>query len=327
MFVDGFMPKFQGDGRLGSSNGIISKAPTRVYPQSELIRSLTRPILEFNGPNEVEIIGLSADMTAVIQGRQDIARASITSGFFTDDQMINLLWSEDGTQQAFNVRMEVDSSIGDGIFNFGSESFTNFPSVVDGGSVSGRIDVDGALAASIILLILASVVYLGNAAKPDGVIASGTPVATGFTISIGRIAQAVTATIIFSLLGSVGYGSYRITGEPYEYVFLEIRAVARISGIRSEDRETLRIENQLINSQSDADAVATRVLRRERAKQNRRTVTMVHDLALEPDDVFELGQGVTGRRYLIRSIRRVLEPLGQHIATIDCFEVTPGVRV
>lgn len=324
MFVDGFMPKFQGDGRLGATDGIISKAPTRSYPESDLIRTLTRPILEFNGVNEVEIIGLSADMTAVIQGTQDLARASITSGFFANDQKIDVRWADDETQQAFNVRMEVDSSIGDGIFNFGSESFTNFPNPDDGGSVRGRIDVDGALAASIVLLSLAGTVYILNSIVPDGVLAPG---GAGVTISIGRFIEAITATIIFSILGSVGYGRYRITGQPYEYVFLEIRAIARIEGVLSQDRQTLRIENQLINSQADADNVAERILRRERAKQNTRNVTMIHDLALEPDDVFELGQGLEARRYLINSIRRTLQRGGDHVVTIDCFEVTPGVIV
>ena len=136
----------------------------------------------------------------------------------------------------------------------------------------------------------------------------------------------IAGKLIMLILGQAGRGEYRVLGIPYEYIFKEIRAVARIKGIRSEDRQSISVENHLINSQADADERAELILRRERAKQNLRTITMIHDLRLEPDDVFALGLGLDQRRYMIQSISRTLIREGQHLATLNCFEVTAGVR-
>ncbi len=56
--------------------------------------------------------------------------------------------------------------------------------------------------------------------------------------------------------------------------------------------------------------------------QNARNITMLYDIALEPDDVIELGSG----RYSIQSIRRTLRRGTAPIDTITAFEVTAGVR-
>jgi hypothetical protein len=319
MFVDGFMPRFEGDGRLGAINGRVTKAPARVYTRSELPISIIRPITEANGPNEVELVGLDPDLSKVVQHRQELKAVDVTSGFFTGDFEVNLRWSDDGTQQAQGVRMEVLNSIGDGIFSFGDEEFTAFIQA-DGGSVNGRIDVDGALAESIALAGLVAGAWIGLSFVPDAVIEAV------ITQPIGRVVHAVVGQLLFTILGNVGRGDYLITGEPYEYVFQEIRCIARVSTVRPEERHTLEIENHLINDPTDCTFVAERVLERERKKQNTRNVEIIHDLRLEPDDIFQVGVGTSARRYMISQIRRQLSrnELGT-IATMDCFETTSGV--
>ncbi len=325
MFSDGFMPRFLGNGVLSLTNGEINKGAARVFVESEIPISIVRPIIDDNGINEVEVKGLDPVLAQVIQVRQELARASITTGFFSRNAEIPVQWSDDKTQQCLNPTLEVDASIGDTLFAFGSESFTNFPQT-DGGSVEGRIDVDGALGSSLALIGLLGAVFLSTAAKPDKVIASGTPVATGFTISVGRLVNAAAGKLIMSILGKQGRGQYRILGQPYEYVFPEILRVARVTGLRSEDVQPVTIENHLINSGADAATAAMRVLTRERKKVNARSIEMYHDLRLEPDDVFGIGSGLGERRYMIRSISRVLSRQTTNIAKLDCFEVTSGVR-
>lgn len=325
MFPDGFMPRFLGDGRLGQTNGVISKGAARIYPDSQLPISIVRPIVEDNGVNEVTVKGLDPNLARVTQARQELARASITTGFFSRDAEIDVQWSDDKTQQCLNPTMQVDASIGDALFAFGSESFTNFPQT-DGGSLGGRIDVDGALGASLALIAFLGVIFLASAAKPDGVIASGTPVATGFTISIGRIVNAVAGKLIMTILGRQGRGQYRILGQPYEYVFPEIVRIARLIGLRSEDVQPVIIENHLINTGTDAQNAANRVLARERKKVNLRTIRIFNDLRLEPDDIFEISTGIAGRRYMIRTISRTLSRQTDNVAKLECFEVTDGVR-
>lgn len=320
MFPDGFMPRFEGDGRLGATSGSITKGASRTYADFELQITIKRPILEFNGTNEVEILGLDPDMEKITQARQEIARAGITTGFFSDDEKIPVRWSEDKTQQAEGVEFQVLSSVGASPIVFGSESFAEVVQS-DGGSVEGEVSVDGSIGAGLGLLALVTAAAIAALAVPDIAPSTGGPVApTG-----RRVTTAVFQAISF-ILGQEGRGEYRFEGIPYEYVFKEIRAVCRVTGIRSEDRQEISIENHLINSQSDADDTADRELRRERAQQNLRDVEMIHDLRLEPDDVFAVGSGVDARQYMIVSISRRLERGVVPLAKLNCFEVTSGVR-
>ena len=321
MFNEGFMPRFEGDGRLGLTTGSIAKAPTRTYGESEILIQVTRPILEFNGTNEVEILGLDSNLTKILQARQELARARITTGFFSRDINIPVRWSEDKTQQAQGIEFIVLNSVGASPIAFGSEAFAEFVQS-DGGSVEGEIDVDGSLAAGAGLFVLLVGALIGTIFIPDVAPPTGGPVAP-----VGRSPQTFVLQAAQLILGQTGKGEYRIFGQPYEYVFKELRGVCRVSGIRSEDRQQISIENHLINTQADVDAIADRVLRRERKKQNLRAVQMLHDLRLEPDDVFEQGTGINARRYMIQSISRVLSREGGGgLATLNVFEVTAGVR-
>lgn len=320
MFPDGFMPRFEGDGRLGATSGAIGKGPVRVYADFELPVTIKRPILEFNGTNAVEILGLDPNLTKIPQARQELASAGITTGFFSRGADIPVSWSEDLTQQAEAVEFIVLSSIGESPIAFGSEQFTEVLQS-DGGSVRGDVTVDGALSAGIAILALLTGSLIYSLAIPDVVVT-----APGDVKPIGRTATTLVMQAISFILGQQGRGEYRFFGIPYEYVFKEIRAVCEVSGIRSEDRQQITIENHLINSQLDADDTAERILVRERAKQNLRSIEMIHDLRLEPDDIFAVGAGVAERRYMIKTIQRTLERSGRHIASLNCFEVTVGVR-
>lgn len=320
LFPDGFMPRFEGDGRLGATSGSITKGVVRTYADSELQLTITRPILDFNGTNEVEILGLDPNLTKITQARQELARAGITTGFFSKDIDIPVFWSDDQTQQAENIQFIVLNSIGESPIVFGSESFTNNPQA-DGGSVGGTIFTDGSIGAGIGVLALITGGLIASIFVPD--IA---PTGGGAVVPTGRRVTVAVIQAIDFVLGQTGRGEYRLFGVPYEYVFKEIRAVCRVSGIRSEDQQVISIENHLINSQSDADDTADRILRRERAKQNLRSVVMIHDLRLEPDDLFAVGAGLDERRYAIQTISRVLERGIPTIATLNCFEVTVGVR-
>ncbi len=320
MFPDGFMPKFQGDGRLGLTTGNITKGAARSYVSGEQQIRVTRPITMEDGVNQVRIVGIDKDMSEVIQERQKLADASATSGFFTNAITIPVFWSEDKTQQARDVRMEVIQSVSDAIFSFGDEDFTDLPQS-DGGSVEGKIKIDGNLEVAIVIAVVVFGAWIGTSFIPD----SWAGQFAGSTIPIGRPINAAVGQILFSILGAVGRGQYELTGRPYENVFKEITCTARIANI--ETLKELEIENHLINTQADCDAVARRVLLRERAKQNARTIEMIHDLRVEPDDIIEIGSGATARKYLVQSIRRRLfRGPGAGFATLSAFETTEGVR-
>ena len=310
LFVTGQLPKFQGDGRLGLTDGNVTKGAARAYTDDQLTRDLVRPQVIENGPNVVVVLGLSCDLTQVTQARQVLATASLTSGFFSANTDIPVRWSDDSTQQAKNIRLEVIHSIGSGLFQFGTESLT-----ANAEGTGGTINVEGALDFSIVAAIGGA--WLVAHSQPDGTTTPGGP-----TIPIGRLVEGTVGKLLFSTLGTVARGQYEVTGEPFEFILEEIRAEARVSGLAAEDVREVEIQNQMISTQADGDSAALRVLTRERKKQNARQVRMVHDLLLEPDDIW---QDTDGARYMIRSIQRTLRRDGDHEAVLDCFEVTQGV--
>lgn len=326
LFLDDFMPRFDGRGVLTASGQSLTKGPTRTYEDAEAQIEIVRPLIEQTGPNEVQVVGLDPVKSKVAQERQTLATATITTGFFSKGAKIPVRWSADGTQQAFDVRLEVDSSVADGVFSFGGESFSNGPTQPDGGSFGGTVNVDGGLEANAILAVLLAGAWLAAHKLPDNVVVFGVGASSGITVPIGRPIEGAVGQTLMTILGTVGRGQYRITGRPYEYVFQEITALAQVEGYEDAERSTVRIENHLVNSSALAQAIAVRVLGRLRAQQNARAVTMVHDLALEPDDVFRVGSGTAARSYMIRSIRRTLERGGELRAELDCFEITQGVR-
>lgn len=320
LFPSGGLPRFRGDGKLVVSDQSLSKTPARTYTDSGPIVERLRPIVLEDGPNEVLIRGLSPTLEKVVQPAQELARASITTGFFSRDASIDVQWSNEGTLQAQNVRFVVLASIGDAIFAFGTERFTEFVDS-DGGSTGGRIDVDGAFAAAVLLASVLAGTFVSTAEIPDIAPPTGGP-----TKPVGRIVHAASGQLLFSLIAQQARGEYRIVGEPYEYVFPEIVGVARVADVLSHERKTLEIENHLVNDQALADAIAARVFARERAKQNQRSLTLIHDLRLEPGDIIAVGDGLAQRRYVITQISRTLQRGGEHLAAVDAFEVTSGVR-
>lgn len=322
LFTDGLMPRFLGNGQLGSTDGNINKGPVRTYPTDANVQSLTRPILEFNGTNHVTVTGLDGALSKIAQERQELATASVTSGFFSRDITIPVQWSDDKTQQADDVRMVVLASVGDSLINFGSESFTNFPQS-DGGSVDGQVNADGAYSSKLVALVVSLII--SSAFAPDFGIGLGVGVTTVTVLRPGGLVSMLFISAAQFILTMQARGQYRIEGAPYEYVFRELVGIARKKGVRPEDQQEVRILNHLLNSQQAVNEAAERVYRRERAKQNLRSVRLIHDLKLEPDDVFAVGTGSTQRRYMIQSISRSLRRGGDALANINCFEVTSGV--
>lgn len=315
LFIEGQMPRFDGLGRLTLTDGIITKGASRVYSDDGPIITIERPVVMMDGINKVIILGLDADMMRVDQERQVLATASLTTGFFAQDEKIHVRWSDDGRQQAFDTAMRVLSSVG-GLAGVGSESYTE-NTQVDGLCLSGDIDIRSGFHPAIIALIF--IVYVAAAWIPNFSLPLGGP-----TINSGQYAQSMILAAFLFVIQTMGRGNYEIVGIPCEFVFPEIRCVAQLAGLLPEDVNEVEIQNQLVNDTATGDAIALRVLRREVAKQNERSVEMIHDLRLIPDDKFTTADG---RSYMIASISRTLHRArGGGRAQYACYEVTEGVR-
>jgi len=314
MFPLGYMPRFLGNGKLGASDGVITKTPVRVYSDDAIIKNVNRPRVDESGERVVRIKGLSCEMSEQEQEEQALATANITMGFWASSARIKVSWSDDGSMQARDARLRILTSINDGLIPFGSEDFLLTTIQSDGGSTDGVIAIDVLLALKLLVTVGA---ILGAFSIPDHTTLPGAP-----TTPVGSIIQGGVLTIVNQLLLRAGNGQYEIVGRPFEYIFKEVVGVAQVKGDFPDEENELIIENHMITSQSMANEVAVRELKRMRAKVNLRNVDALHDLKLEPDDVFEDAQG---SRYFITSINRTIGRSFSPRAQYTCFETTQGV--
>ena len=321
-FTGGFIPRFDGEGVLTFRSTTVTNGADVIYDDLDLFEGFTRPPNPVDGPNEVEVLGLDANQSRVDQPRQPIAKANITMGFFGGDASIKVSFSDDDTQQATNTRLKAISSVTGALIPFGAEEWV--PDVDDDGGVrTGRIEVEGSFYAPLVTSLYGA--RIAASFIPDNVVVAGIGASTGSTISVGRILEGTAAIAIALVQATIGRGEYEIIGDPYEYVFKEIRRVARVANVPEEDRRTITIENHLLDNDGVSDEVqevANRELITVRKKQNTYTVAMRHDLRLEPYDKFRLPDG---REFTVSSITRTIARDQDPVATLQVFETTTGV--
>lgn len=321
MLADGFLPKFKGTGILGQVQGLTTAVPARVYFNDDIIESVVQPFSNENPVNQVCLIGLDAEMTKISQDRQEVGRIAMTVGFFSNDVAENFYWSTDRTSLADNIKFIIESSI-NGFKIFGSESFREINTPNGGeGTIGGTVTVGTGFAPYIVAII--AVAYIAAAWIPDLIEALGFVVNVGITVPIGRAVQAILLASALTIMQNIGRAVYRVDGTPFEWVFLEIRACAELDGLFSEDINSVTIENHLINTQALANTTAKAILFRQQARGRPRTIKMLRDLRLEPDDTIELSNA---RRYLIDQLTYKLERSNESVLmSVSAFEVTEGI--
>jgi hypothetical protein len=318
MFADGYMPRFDGEGMLTQTSGLITKAPSRIYENDNQFIVVDRIYSELNGYNRIVVLGLASELTEVLQPRQLLKQVDITTGYFTNDEELTFYWSEDQSVLAKNIDFVVLKGMNDGISIFGSdEESTDIPSTQGEGTIGIVLTISTGFAPYVVIFL--ALIYVILAIIPDTVLAGA---GGGITISVGRLIQAVSLAAVLFLMAKIGRGSYEWYGEPFEYIFEEIRRWAEIDNLQIRDRNELVVTNHLIQEASDAQSAARNTLFREQAKQNKRAVRMFWDARLEPDDVFEMADG---SRIMIESISRTLVR-GQSalFAELKAYDVTPG---
>jgi len=317
-FIDGFMPRFRGDGVLEMYPNFSTKGYDVIYANQDLFEQFTRPFSPLEITNEVSVIGLEADMSKIEQPLQQLATASVTLGFFGGDETIPVQWSDDRTQQADNPSLNVLQSVTGALIPFGAESFS-FSTDNDGGSRYGEIEIEGAFYAPLVTVLYAAII--STSFIPDAWAGIG----GGNTIPIGRLVEGTTALAVSTIQATIGRGQYEIVGTPYEYVFKEIRGVARVGDLPFIDIVGITVENHLVDTQTLADSIALRELRTARKRGNSWSCVMKHDLRLEPGDRFRISDA--SRDFIVtqvtRSIKRGEEP---QTATLQVYETTSGVN-
>lgn len=299
MMGAGVMPRFNGEGKLTQSDGLITQNPDRVYTNRRLITSIVRPFSDVDPVNCVLILGLDADQIKISQPIQDlISDLHITTGYFTNDEEIDIFWTEDRRLLAEDIVFEVIKSANGGIsFLGGGESFVTIPASIGTGTIGATLTISTGYAPYI--LVAVGNIYISLAAIPDAVLAFG----GGVTVSIGRIIQALALAIILILMTKIGKGQYRFRGAPFDFVYLELRGQHESPGLTTETRKKVQIKNQTLQTQDIVDTVAKNTYDRQQSLGSIRQVIMLPDLKLTPDDVFEL-PGTDLEQYQIQAQQR-----------------------
>jgi hypothetical protein len=328
MFLDALIPRFNGEGKLSAVPDRATGPPSRIYTGRTHILEIKRPASDVQPPNTVCVVGLDSNLTRVDMPNQALATLDITTGFFTPAEKVKVFWRDDKTLMADNVKLKVFVSVNGGInFLGGGESIGKLIQSGDPdqiGTVGARLDADTGFAPWLIPYFLS--IYISLSLVPDNVVTFGLFGSTGITINIGNVLQAISLGAALLVMTKLGRGSYAFTGDPFEYVYKEIRQCAKVSGTSEFDANELVFENHLVSTVAQADAIAFQQLFRQQAEKSPRSIVMFHDLGLEPNDLFEFQDD--GSRYLAQQISRTLQPDAKGVAAqVTCFEVTNDVSV
>lgn len=330
MFYSGFLPKFRGDGKLTQQLALLPSGIGRFYDGKTLQILIGWPLANVQAADSVCVVGLDFNMARVDMPRQVVAEASVTTGYFTQDEAIDIYFSEDRTQLADDPRLVVLSSVNGGLTALGGGEVSEpipAPNDTGGGSAAEgsigmtvRISTGYAPWLSVFLLTT----YAILAAVPDLVFTVGFIATTGATINVGGIAQAIALSAAMMIMTALGRGIYEISAIPFEYVFPEIRQCARVAGVSEFSENSLEILNHMVDEEAVAEDLAKRVLFLQQASRHPRNVDMFHDLAVEPGDVWSTLDD--DRAYYVVNIRRtIVRGPAPSIAKLACYEVTTGI--
>jgi hypothetical protein len=332
MFVDGFIPRFDGDGKLSQHLSILGGNIDRFYSDQRNRISIGWPLSDIQVADSVVVKGLDFNQSRVdILPRQVVAKVNLTTGYFTQDEAVEALFSPDKTQLADNPTLLVKISVNGGFTILGGgETITLIPAPNDAneGYIGVNINISTGYAPWLATFLLAT--YVGLSFVPNKVVTTGVGVgvvvSTGFTINFASVAAAIALGGAMMIMTALGRGVYEIWADPFQYVFQEIRRRALADDADEFTKNEIEVLNHLIDDAVTCETLAEQILYIQQAGLHPRDVTMLHDLALEPADVFSSTDD--DRVYLIQSVSRVLTRDDKAVtATIRALELTSGIEV
>jgi hypothetical protein len=224
---------------------------------------------------------LDRNLTEIVQAEQVLASWGVTAGFFQRTQTKRLFWSEDERQRAKNARFVVLQSCNDALLSIVTESYNTVD--LFSGTILVVTDSWVATLATVAIAALLILAFL-----PDAVFGGGFIVFAGWTISIGRIIEAIAQLVLFVILMSLGTGSYEILGEPFDFVHSVNTTIAIDDASPDWMEAQITEENDLIFDEAHAQQVVVRELIHRIAEQNKWDAQIIDDPRLEPGDIVEL---------------------------------------
>lgn len=268
----------------------LTKVSDITIPTSRLISKTGSS--QQRSHDRVRLRWLDSGLSRSTQQSQLLYSTAMTAGFFDTKQEEETWWSDDHRQRAQNVYFKIIDSVNAGIIDVADEDFD----VID--EFHGEIQLRTKFWVPA-LFTMATVTMLALAANPDNVeVVVTLGVGTGFTIPVGRIAQAATTAAILFTMMSIGVGRYEIWGEPYDYVHARNSTLAYVENYPAWLRSEKEIENDLITNENHAQSVAIADLLYEAAQAYSMGVEIIDDPRIEVGDILEFEDGT---RMMVRS--------------------------
>lgn len=299
LFTVGKKPRFDADGFFTAADTDLDKAPTRVL-SNDMIVEIRREQRSDSVNNSVRLVGLDNNLTQILEREKRLAHGEITTGFFEAVIRQEIFFSENagvnqGGRRALETKLKsqvnsLESIVGASIKwvpFLESDGFSTF---------GGRLIFDTGFAPDLntaaLTTWLAAEILLAIALEAN------VPVLTAVAKTIAVSALTV---IIVSLI-TLGRIEWEIFGQPFQWVFQQLAALASLDGVLSVDLKEVEFRNDWIYDINVLVARARELLKRELAKGWRFKITMLDDPILEVDDVIE----ISSNKYYITSINRTM---------------------
>jgi len=319
------VPYFTGAGILSYRSYDLDKAPVIIYDTSTLLGAVDQSSGQLEDTNTVVATGLDSELSEVKMDRQRMFQLDGTVGWFTLQEELVVKWAQDASDTYRARNPEVRDVKINGIF----------------GALDGKISVreEGPFNVTVIIDMgqLRLVLLIGALSFLIGAAILGS-VTTPFPVAQG-IVQVLLLLIALLIISEIGMYSCEVWAEPYEVVYRELKAEARLThfGVEAEglrrfayEERKHEVDNKIFSSLNDealADGTVNRGLRdfaREElriklAQSARRTLQVAHNIFLEPADVI---QDAYGRKYFLTSIGRNVGRFAEPVMSVQGFRIS-----
>jgi hypothetical protein len=291
---------FNGNGQLATYPLTVDRIPVQTLT-NERINSYVQPGTESEVINKVIVTYLDNFLTKVKGDRTSLGTANVTTGFFDKEIKLKVKYSDDGKQRAENVELVVQNSINqnDLGISIGTENLVINDEF--GGELIITVDafVTGLAVGGIAAIVAAATI-------PD-------EVGLILTVPVGRVIEAAGIVSVMVALMILGTGVYDVVGVPFDYAFLERRAIALIDNILFWEEKELEIRNEFISTAEHAHSLALQELLFEQSKLNPRNMVIQYDPRIEKGDILGIPGGL---KFFVLGASRSLERGGAQATSL-----------
>ena len=267
---------FNGNGQLATYPLTVDRLPSQTLA-NEQIQTYAQPGATDEVVNKVIVTYLDNVLTKVSGApKSSLGTANVTTGFFDQEIKLDVKYSDDGKQRAENVELVVKTSI--------NQNDLGIPIGTE------TLNIDDEFGGELVITVDAFVTGLAVTGI-QGIIAAATipdEVGVLFTVPTGRIIEATGIVSVLVALMILGTGVYEVVGTPFDFAFLERRAIAMIDDILFWEEKQLDIRNEFISTAEHAHSLALQELLFEQSKLNPRNLSIRYDPRIERGDILEI---------------------------------------